>query len=396
MNLSQRFWEEIGKMSFKKTDRNMKTTYTKKTAILLFRNKGHYMHFARLLFRAFSEVSEVTFILTEAVAASEEFQAEFGKDLDKISLLKTERNEVQTLLSYAVKGDFNTIFSNALDSFWLKILPKLLILKIFGCLKANIGGILVSTGFAYPENNNFSFKGVRCFLLKYFVPLAFHKFFLIDEIAYQTLFPKGNKVCCLLNDPVEDFSECSKFDLRKKYNWDPEKKILLAIGVMIPEKRMDLLVKAFLDSNIQSDRLLILAGKFDKSLYEELQKMIQESPYGKQIILINRWLKNEEVNEMIAAADYISVAYANHFSNASILFRSIKAGKFALVSHNGWIGRYAKKYKCGVSVNIFSEESYRDGINKLFCHTGNLQTDWNANEHSESSFLDVIQKSYSK
>ena len=383
-------------MSFKKTDRNMKTTCTNKTAILLFRYKGHYMHFARLLFRAFSVISEVTFILTEDVAASEEFQAEFGKELDRIRLLKSEKDEVQTLLHYAVRGDFNTIFSNALDSYWVKILPKLLILKIFGRLKSNIGGIIVSTGFAYPENKSFSLKRLRCFLLKYMVPSVFHKFFLIDEIAYQILFPDGNNVCCLLNDPVEDFSECSKIELRKNLNWDPAKKILLAIGVMIPEKRMDLLVNAFLHSEIQPDRVLILAGKFDKGLYEDLQKMIQASPYKEQVILENRWLENEEVNEMIAAADYISVAYANHFSNASILFRSIKAGKFTLFSNDGWIGRYANKYQCGVPVNIFSEASYQDGINKLFSHTGNLQTNWNADEHSESAFLKVIQKSYSK
>ena len=69
---------------------------------------------------------------------------------------------------------------------------------------------------------------------------------------------------------------------------------------------------------------------------------------------------------------------------------------FTLFSNDGWIGRYANKYQCGVPVNIFSEASYRDGINKLFSHTGNLQTNWNADEHSESAFLKVIQNSYSK
>ncbi len=359
--------------------------------LLVFSWFGHYTHYARLLLEALQPYGSVTIIGPKAALTSEEFTCSFKDVKSSLQFEFVEMKEAQAVRHFVRTGKYDMLFSNELDVYWLKLLPYLFWMKMTGQMKTQICGILISCAFAYPENHFFSYKSFRCYLLKRFAPIIYKRIFIIDEIAFKILQLEKNKTFCLLEDPVETPPALSQDELRNKLGWNLHDRILLAIGVIIPEKRIDLLLQAFLSSKPSVNQKLVIAGRFAKGLYEEFSAICQSSDYGQNVVLENRWLADDEITTYISAADYIAVTYPNHFSNASILFRAMKAGKMTLLSNQGWIGRYSLLHNCGLTCPVESAEEFQKSVKLLFSHEQSQKPkppSW----HDENTFIKDIQQ----
>ena len=202
--------------------------------LLVFSWFGHYTHYARLLLEVLQPYGNVTIIGTQAALTSEEFECSFKDVKTSLKFEFVEMKEAQAIRHFVRTGKYDMLFSNELDVYWLKLLPYLIYMKITGQMKTQIYGILISCAFAYPENRFFSYKKLRCYLLKKIAPIIYKRIFIIDEIAFNMLHLEKNKTFCLLKDPVETPPTLSQDELRNKLGWNMHDRILLAIGVIIP------------------------------------------------------------------------------------------------------------------------------------------------------------------
>ena len=359
--------------------------------LLVFSWYGHYTHYARLLLEALQPYGSVTIIGPKAALTSKEFTCSFKDVKTSLKFEFIELKEAQAVCHFVRTGKYDMLFSNELDVYWLKLLPYLLWMKMTGQMKTQICGILISCAFAYPENRFFSYKSFRCFFLKNIAPIIYKRIFIIDEIAFKMLQLENNKTFHLLEDPVETPPTLSQDELRKKIGWNLHDRILLVIGVIIPVKRIDLLLHAFLSSKPSVNQKLIIAGSFIKGLYDDFSVICQSSDYRENVVLEDRWLTDDEITTYISAADYIAVTYPNHFSNASILFRAMKAGKMTLLSNQGWIGRYSTIHKCGLACPVESAEDFQKSVKLLFS-LEQSQKPKPPSWHNENTFIKDIQK----
>ncbi len=284
--------------------------------------------------------------------------------------------------------EYDYIFGIHLQEYWLQILPFIILSKFFGP-HIKCSGIICQTSFAYPENHLSKFKWIRRFLLRRIAALFFHRLFLIDEIAYKIIFPHGSTKAINLQDPLETPPTSSKEHARTALNLPPEAYILSSIGLMYDTKRLDLLVDAFLGSKPTSDRFLLLAGRFYTSMKKVLEDKISGSKFGKQIILLDKFLTTEEFDLYFCASDYIAVTYDHHYANSSLLLRACQLGKPCILSSNGWPGRFGISHQCGIIVNIHNAKEYTEGIKKLF--TSNVMNHERlVGQYMESAFIDGL------
>lgn len=359
-----------------------------KIALLVFHWRGHFTHYALLLYKALGYCGEVTILGPREALFSEEFVSSFINEQPQLEIVQETEYQIARRLLTVEKYDY--LFSNAIDSYWHRLLPWIYWCKVTGKMKASIGGILLGCEFSYLENKDLHWKWLKRFLLRQIAPYAYRSIFIIDEIAYNLLKLPERQAFHLLTDPIEEPPTQSKEQLRQELQWSLDDQILLCIGVIIPEKRVDLLIQAFLNTHPKRNQKLVIAGRFADGLEEQFRQLQQQSMYGENVFLENRWLSDNVLPKYISAADFLAVTYPHHFANASILFRAQKAGKPALVSSEGWIGRYASSNHCGVIVNPYDETEYTDGIMKLF-YGGTLLVDKMAkDDHSEKKFIEQI------
>ena len=359
-------------------------------AILLLRKNGHIMHYARLVYEAYHDLLKITFIISSQIITSEEFKTFFGNSLNyRIEIFEGTEKEAFKLFFKSKR--FSFIFGIHLQEYWLQCLPLLLLGKFFPH-SPKCCGIICQTQFAYPENHLSHFKPLRRFLITHIAPHLFHRLFFVDEIAFALLFPQGgNNHCILLQDPLEKPSIATQVECRQRLHLLPDDYILSSIGLMYDSKRLDLLVAAFLQSKPEKNQKLLLAGRFYTEMKAILMKMLEESPYGKQVIIEDKWLSQTEFDEYLIASNYIADTYDNHFANSSLLLRACQIGRPCIISDNGWPGRYARLHHCGVLVDIHNQDNYIDGIRKLF--NDEVTNQWViTNMHEEYDFIQRLRR----
>jgi D-inositol-3-phosphate glycosyltransferase len=94
-----------------------------------------------------------------------------------------------------------------------------------------------------------------------------------------------------------------------KLGLDPAFRYLLFFGFIRSYKGLDLLIEAFADSRLRNRKLkLVIAGEFyeDSKPYRD---MVEKYQIGKDIILFDRFINDDEVRDFFGAADLVVQPY---------------------------------------------------------------------------------------
>lgn len=153
-----------------------------------------------------------------------------------------------------------------------------------------------------------------------------------------------------LND--QDFP--SREAARKALQIDGKAPVLAALGEARFSKGLDLLLKAL--QSVQHPFQLLIAGRegaFSNQYVEELTRS-----YSSQVTMLRRFLTEQELQNCIAAADYVVLPYRLDFYGASgPLAEAVWAGRPVISAGHGSLGDIVKKHHLGYT---FASEDVQD------------------------------------
>jgi len=100
---------------------------------------------------------------------------------------------------------------------------------------------------------------------------------------------------------------------------------------------------------------LVLAGIIKpevKSMLDSILKGVKNI----QIHELNRWIGDDEINEIFDNTDIVWLGYRDHFTMSGVLIQAGVRGKYVIGCRSGLIGWYVEKYKMGAVLELKPQE----------------------------------------
>jgi glycosyltransferase involved in cell wall biosynthesis len=142
----------------------------------------------------------------------------------------------------------------------------------------------------------------------------------------------------------------SRAEALKKLNLSDDNHYLLFFGFIRAYKGLDLLLEAFADKRLRDKKLkLIVAGEFydNDAPYKEI---IRKNDIGSDVILYDRFIKEDEVALFFCAADLVVQPYRSA-TQSGVTQIAYHFDKPMLVTDVGGLSEIVPHQKCGYVVN---------------------------------------------
>ena len=144
-------------------------------------------------------------------------------------------------------------------------------------------------------------------------------------------------------DPIPREEALKKLNLSNDYSY------LLFFGFIRAYKGLDLLLEAFADKRLRNRKLkLIVAGEFYES-NEPYKKIIMSNDIGNDVILFDRFIKEDEVAALFSAADLVVQPYKSA-TQSGVTQIAFHFEKPMLVTDVGGLREIVPHGKCGYVV----------------------------------------------
>jgi glycosyltransferase involved in cell wall biosynthesis len=142
----------------------------------------------------------------------------------------------------------------------------------------------------------------------------------------------------------------SREEALRQLNLPAENSYMLFFGFIRAYKGLDLLLEAFADKNLRNGRLkLIVAGEFYEN-DKPYRDIIAKYDMGRDVILFDRFIGENEVALFFSAADLIVQPYRSA-TQSGVTQIAYHFGKPMLVTNVGGLGEIVKDGQCGYVVN---------------------------------------------
>jgi glycosyltransferase involved in cell wall biosynthesis len=126
-------------------------------------------------------------------------------------------------------------------------------------------------------------------------------------------------------------------------------------GLSLPWKGVDRLLAAFRELRRRKDDRLLLAGSCGPSLRHLLASRYRDLIESENILVIDRFLSDEEIDAVCTAADAICAPYPGFTRVSGVLLRAVAAGKPVLSTVTGWSGNIVRDFGVGWSCDATNE-----------------------------------------
>jgi glycosyltransferase involved in cell wall biosynthesis len=237
----------------------------------------------------------------------------------------------------------------------------------------NFSGIYLGIRFHLKEYKIF-FKGRFDFISKFLFQrlikfqnlkaILTNDFFLVRYLKKKR-FVNYNKVH-FLHEPKEFNYSYNKLVARKNLNLSKKSKLLLVYGALIQSKGIKELVSAILDSNINKNLSVVLAGQQSEEINNFFNtKVLQNLIFNKKLYIFSGW--QSEINEakIFSACDIVWIGYNNYPIPSGVLYQAATKRLPIIVSNKGIINHFNKKFKLGYTVNINNTSDIVNKINAM-------------------------------
>lgn len=173
---------------------------------------------------------------------------------------------------------------------------------------------------------------------------------------------------------------------RRELNISSNDKVLLFFGYVRKYKGLDILISALPETLKRIPELkLLIVGEFydDVSSY---MNQIEKLGLKDNIILVNKFVPNEEVGKYFNASDVLVLPYRSATQSA-VLNVSYSFGKPVIATNVGGLGEFIKDNYTGIIVETGSPEAMSKGITRYFEVSKKIDFTSNIKKHlSESDF----------
>ena len=254
-------------------------------------------------------------------------------------------------------------------------------------------GLLMRGAFAYPQPGlKASAQAALSIRLSMHGP--WDRLHLLDPLVYNAMKARGGAATdhlSLLPDPVPTMLDVTRTEARQRLGLPEAGRYVVSAGALDGRKGTDLLLRAFKQAKLADSDRLLLAGRLAPDMRKLVDRECREWVASDRMIVLDRFISDEEFNLAITAADVVCTPYRRHIGSASIAIRAASAERFVLASDYGWLGHIVPQFDLGrvcdvESINVLSSE-LTTALDDASCHTWGESARRFAAFHSEANFV---------
>jgi glycosyltransferase involved in cell wall biosynthesis len=218
----------------------------------------------------------------------------------------------------------------------------------------------------------------RFFLSRIFGHKQFKTLFCLDPVAVDFIARefKGSAKVVYMPDPVEKMfpAENTVRDLNLKLGIDPNRKVILAFGILAGERkgtRQFLEALSLLKPELCQKICILLVGEpfpeGQATLESWLTNVCKTLPV--QVITQFGYVPESDVSLYFKLSDFVIAPYQKHAGMSGIVLLAAAAQKPILSSNYGLMGELVKKYGLGISVDTTIVSEISRGLTSLLSET---------------------------
>ena len=169
-----------------------------------------------------------------------------------------------------------------------------------------------------------------------------------------------------LRDPADFRAGGTRVSARATLGIADDRVAMLVFGSIDERKGIDALVQQVASQDGLDNYVVILAGKESATLRDQLRATpCAELLSQKRLIVMDRFLSDEEQDLVFAAADVVWVGYRNHQYMSGVLVLAGRAGLPVVGTPVGEIGRLIVRYNIGITASIGSPTDVTSALRAL-------------------------------
>jgi glycosyltransferase involved in cell wall biosynthesis len=176
---------------------------------------------------------------------------------------------------------------------------------------------------------------------------------LLDPWILRGLGPAAsNDRFRLIPEPVEPRDPMDRQEARRRLSIPSDGRYVALIGGLEPRKGIEELLAALERARLSADDRVLLVGRTTLPIRELLQTRYDWLFRQRRIVVVDRYVSDEEFGAAFFAADVVAVTHPRQVGSSGTLVRAAAAERPVLTSNFGWVGWVTELFQLGTSVNV--------------------------------------------
>jgi glycosyltransferase involved in cell wall biosynthesis len=156
----------------------------------------------------------------------------------------------------------------------------------------------------------------------------------------------------LIPEPVEVRSPIDRDEARRRLAIPEGGRYVAMVGALEPRKGIEELLAAFERSTLPADDRVLLVGRATAPIRELLQTRYDQLIRQQRIIVVDRYVTDDELGAAFFAADVVAVTHPRQIGSSGTLVRAAAAERYLLTSDFGWVGWVTQLFGLGSAVDV--------------------------------------------
>jgi hypothetical protein len=173
----------------------------------------------------------------------------------------------------------------------------------------------------------------------------------IDPVGFDWVLSKvrgkAGRRARFIADPIESLSPPTRSKARVMLRLPEHKKLIMSIGMQDHRKGVDYLIGACAQWQPAEPASIVLAGPLSPQIRQLVTGEYRHLVDDGRLIVLDRYLSNEEINACCAAGDLIATPYRPQPRPAGIVLHAATAERMVLAANSGWFAYMVPKFSLG-------------------------------------------------
>jgi glycosyltransferase involved in cell wall biosynthesis len=162
----------------------------------------------------------------------------------------------------------------------------------------------------------------------------------------------------LMADPVPQAPRLDRIAARRLLGVPEQGRYLGLLGGLDQRKALPELLAAFRKAALGAHDRLLLGGRLDLDFRRLIDSEYQDLIRADRLILIDRFLTDEELLQGFGALDVVCATYRDFPGLASLLLKGLAAGRPVLAQKFGWSEALINRFAIGHTADIYEIEEF--------------------------------------
>jgi glycosyltransferase involved in cell wall biosynthesis len=162
----------------------------------------------------------------------------------------------------------------------------------------------------------------------------------------------------LIADPVPRAARLERAAARRLLGIPEEGRYLGLLGGLDQRKAIPELLAAFRAASLGAQDRLLLAGRLDDGFRSLISSEYQDLVSAGRIVLIDRFLTDEELTKGFSALDVVCATYRDFPGLASLMLKGVAAARPVVAQDFGWAAALIRRFRIGHTADIYSIDAF--------------------------------------